>query len=352
MPRAAALVTVVMKGGFLSEERTNALRVVVLNSESSTLKFVLDEIPPSREKTSSRHGESSLRGLVDRIGGATTRTLQADRMRQAPQNRQILDHRQAIQWVLERLGGAGVDAVGHRVVHGGERFTKAVRIDATVMAEIEQLSELAPLHNPACLAGINAARAALGYDMPMEGLVMGTRCGDLDPVIVGYLSRRERMSVEQVEQWLNERSGLLGLSALSHDVRDLLAAEQQGDTRAAVAVDVFCYRVRKYIGSYLAALGGADAVLFGGGIGEYSPEIRARVCDGMDWCGLVLDRERNEKAVGLPAGRAARISRDGANVEAYVVAADEETWIARETLRCLCGANHHRDTPKPGKGST
>lgn len=158
--------------------------------------------------------------------------------------------------------------------------------------------------------------------------------------------------MEQVEQWLNERSGLLGLSALSHDVRDLLAAEQQGDTRAALAVDVFCYRVRKYIGSYLAALGGADAVLFGGGIGEYFPEIRARVCDGMDWCGLVLDRERNEKAVGLPAGRAARISRDGANVEAYVVAADEETWIARETLRCLCGANHHRDTPKPGKGST
>ena len=170
-------------------------------------------------------------------------------------------------------------------------------------------------------------------------------------MIVGYLSRRERIPVEQVEQWLNERSGLLGLSDLSHDVRDLLAG-QQGDTRAAVAVDVFCYRVRKYIGSYLAALGGADAVLFGGGIGEYFPEIRARVCDGMDWCGLVLDRERNEKAVGLPAGRAARISRDGANVEAYVVAADEETWIARETVRCLSGGHHHRDTPKPGKGST
>ena len=105
MPRAAILVAVVMKGGFLSEEWTNALRVVVLlNSESSTLKFVLDEIPPSREKTSSRHGESSLRGLVDRIGGATTRTLQADRMRQAPQNRQILDHRQAIQWVQNAWG--------------------------------------------------------------------------------------------------------------------------------------------------------------------------------------------------------------------------------------------------------
>lgn len=160
------------------------------------------------------------------------------------------------------------------------------------------------------------------------------------------------MSVEQVEQWLNERSGLLGLSGLSHDVRDLLVAEQRGEARAGFALEVFCYRVRKYIGAYLAVLGGADAVLFGGGIGEHSPEIRARMCEGMDWCGLVLDRDLNDKTVALQAGSAARISRDGANADAYVVAVDEEAWIARETVRCLCGPNHNRDTPKPGKGST
>jgi len=311
-------------------------------------------------------------------------------------------------------------------VHGGEQFQQAVRIDAQVVAEIEALSELAPLHNPACLAGIRGAQALLGGETPMvavfdtafhrtlpayastyaipqtlatrhrirrygfhgiahallaagyahatgqrltdtrlitlhlgngcsataikhgqsvdtsmgftplEGLVMGTRCGDLDPAVVSYLARHEPMPVEAVERLLNEQAGLLGVSGVSPDMRALLAAaEQARDARAALAVELFCYRVRKYIGAYLAVLGGADAVVFGGGIGEHAPTIRARICAGMEWCGLRLDPERNAAAVGLAAGDAARISRDDVSLAAYVVAADEETWIARETVLCL-----------------
>src|SRR5207237_8171953 len=128
---------------------------------------------------------------------------------------------------------------------------------------------------------------------PLEGLVMGTRSGDLDPGLIGFLVERERVDVAEVERWLNERSGLLGLSGLSGDMRDLLAAEGK-DKRAALALDVFCYRARKYLGAYLAALEGADAVVFGGGIGEHAPAIRARICAGMEWAGLRLDSKRNE----------------------------------------------------------
>ena len=154
---------------------------------------------------------------------------------------------------------------------------------------------------------------------------------------MGYLVRRAHVRIEQVKQWLNERSGLRGLSGLSPDMSDLLAAKAKGDARARLAIEVFCYRVRKYIGSYLAVLGEADAVISGGGIGKHSPAIRVHICAAMDWYGFVLDRGRNEKVVGLPAGSAVRISRGDAIVAAYVVAADEETWIAAETVTCLLG---------------
>lgn len=164
---------------------------------------------------------------------------------------------------------------------------------------------------------------------------MGTRSGDLDAAVVSFLVRRERMDVEDVERLLNEDSGLRGLSGVSHDMRQLLSAAEQGHARAALAIEVFCYRVRKYIGAYLAVLGGADAVLFGGGIGEQAPTVRARICAGMEWCGLRLDPERNTAAVGLDAGKAAQISCEDTTLPVYVVAADEETWIARETVQCL-----------------
>jgi acetate kinase len=175
---------------------------------------------------------------------------------------------------------------------------------------------------------------------PLEGLVMGTRSGDVDASIVNFLSEREKVSPGEVERWLNERSGLLGLSGRSHDMRELLRlAEQERDTRAEFAIDLFCYRVRKYLGAYLAVLEGADAVVFGGGIGENAPEIRERICRNMKWCGLELNSELNQAAVGFAPGHAAKISVDGSRLPAYMVAADEESWIAMETVRCVRGGH-------------
>ena len=151
-----------------------------------------------------------------------------------------------------------------------------------------------------------------------------------------YLAQKEKVSSAVVESWLNENSGLLGLSKRSNDMRTLLqAASQEKDERAAFAIELFCYRVRKYLGAYLAVLGGAHAVVFGGGIGEHAPEIRARILSGMEWCGLRLDVDRNKAAIGLAPGSSARISADGADLAAYVVATDEESCIARETLKCV-----------------
>ena len=165
---------------------------------------------------------------------------------------------------------------------------------------------------------------------------MGTRSGDLDPAAVCYLARKEGVPAEQVEGWLNEPSGLLGASGLSHDMRELLAAaEQRHDMRAELVLELFCYRARKYLGAYLAELGGADAVIFGGGIGEQAPEIRARICASMAWCGLELDPDRNATAVGIPAEKTWKISTDKATLSAFVIPVDEETWMARETVRRL-----------------
>jgi acetate kinase len=180
-----------------------------------------------------------------------------------------------------------------------------------------------------------SVETSMGFT-PLEGLVMGTRSGDVDASIISYLSEREKVEAAEVERWLNERSGLLGLSGRSNDMRELLrAAEQEKDKRAKFAIELFCYRVRKYLGAYLAVLGGADAIVFGGGIGENAPEIRERICQGMEWCGLKLNPDRNRAAVGLAPGSAAKISTDDSRLAAYVVAADEETWIAKETVRCV-----------------
>ena len=332
---------------------------------------------------------------------------------------------QAVQWAFEQLAGQTIDAVGHRVVHGGESFVESVRIDAHVLAQIEQLTELAPLHNPVSVIGIREAGRLLGDQVPMvavfdtafhrsmpayastyaipyvladhhhirrygfhgiahasvvaryaaftgralehvrlitlhlghgcsaaairngrsidtsmgftplEGLVMGTRSGDVDPAIMSYLGRRQGIQPDNVERMLNEQSGLRGLSGLSDDMAVLLEAEKQNHPRAKMALEVFCYRVRKYLGAYLVALGGADAVIFSGGIGEHAPEIRGRICQDMEWCGLRLDPERNAAAVGLMDGDIVRLSPDGIGMAAYVVAVDEEAEIAQETVRCL-----------------
>jgi acetate kinase len=348
--------------------------------------------------------------------------------------RTVSTHADAAQHMMQmledssRLEGEAlrVDAVGHRVVHGGEQFREPVVIDDDVVAALDGLAEFAPLHNPGSIAGIKGVRAVMGSHIPMvavfdtafhrsippgaatyaidldlarrhgihrygfhgiahaslagicatavnrplaqlrlitlqlgngcsataidrgrsvdtsmgftplEGLVMGTRSGDVDPAVVWHLVRREGLSVDEVERLLNERSGLLGVSGVSRDMRELLnAAEGKPDSRAALALDMFCYRVRKYIGAYLAVLGGADALVFGGGIGERSAIIRARICDGMDWCGVRLDSLRNEAAVAIAPGDAMKISEEGAPLACYVAGVDEEVQIARATHDCI-----------------
>jgi acetate kinase len=163
---------------------------------------------------------------------------------------------------------------------------------------------------------------------PLEGLVMGTRSGDLDPALFAHLARQE--GIDEVENLLNTGSGLLGVSGISSDMRELIAVYKE-NPRARLAIDVFCYRARKYLGAYLAALQGADAVIFSGGIGEHLPFIRKEICGGMDWCGLLLDEDLNESATG----KEGRISIAEARIQVFVIPSDEEAVIARATAVLL-----------------
>jgi len=182
----------------------------------------------------------------------------------------------------------------------------------------------------------NSVDTSMGMT-PLEGLVMGTRSGDLDPAILNLIATKEGMSSSEVETLLNTQSGLLGISGLTNDMKELLAeSKEHDDRRVRLAVEVFCYRARKYIGAFLACMGGADAVVFTGGIGENSPEIRARVCEGMEWAGLHIDQARNEQTVG----REGIISTDESKLLAYAIPTDEELLIARDTVRVILGAPH------------
>ena len=394
------------------------MNVLAVNCGSSTLKFQLIEVEGAR---------TLARGIVERIGGPAAIEFSAEGGEVLQEAAPVADHGEATRRVLEWLGRAGfasqkgIDAAGHRVVHGGDRFVEPTLIDDKVVEAIESLGELAPLHNGPSLSAIRAARVSLGPDVPMvatfdttfhrvmperasryaipvdlanrhrvrrygfhglahrymteryaevtstpvertklitlqlgagcsataveggrsvdtsmgftplEGLVMGTRSGDVDPSLAGFLARKEGVPVEEAEGWLNTQSGLLGVSGRSQDMRVLLKAEADGETRSALAVEMFCYRARKYIGAYLAVLGGADAVVFGGGIGENAPQVRSRICDGMEWYGLLLDEDRNNAAVGQEA----QISTDGSRLHVYVIPVDEAAIIVRDTLSCL-----------------
>jgi acetate kinase len=172
---------------------------------------------------------------------------------------------------------------------------------------------------------------------PLEGLVMGTRSGDLDPAICGVIARKEGMSASEVDTLLNTQSGLLGISGLTNDMRELQAElKEHDDRRVRLAIEIFCYRARKYIGSYLAALGGADAIVFTGGIGENSADVRARICAGMEWAGLRIDAAKNKDTVG----REGLISADDSRLLAYAIPTDEEVLIARDTVRVIKGEPH------------
>ena len=408
------------------------MRILVLNAGSSSLKFQLIDtdgaaIAESRDRRLAR-------GVVERIGGQAIVTLQGSDGRATKSTAPIRDHAAAVEHVIAWLTSSDsgveiesvgqIEAVGHRVVHGGEQFTHSTRIDETVRRELEDLIELAPLHNPHNLRGIAAARGVLGpgvpqvavfdtafhhslpdvaylyaipYQLyrrhrvrrygfhgtshryvayryrqltgrtreqtkiitlhlgngasacaidggdsvdtsmgftPLEGLVMGTRSGDIDPAILDFVSGKEGLTLHELDSMLNKQSGLLGLSGLTADMRELLAEEaEHEDRRARLAVDMFCYRVRKYLGAYLAAMNGADAIAFAGGIGENSAEVRARICDGMDWLGIALDPEKNAAITGTEG----RIDRDGSRLEVWVIPTDEELLIARDTYRVVHG---------------
>jgi acetate kinase len=172
---------------------------------------------------------------------------------------------------------------------------------------------------------------------PVEGLVMGTRSGDVDPAIVGLIATREGMSTSEVETLLNTQSGLLGISGLTNDMRELQTeSKEHDDRRVRLAIDVFCYRARKYIGAYLAAMGGADAIVFTGGIGENSPEIRACICENMQWANLQIDAASNQQMVA----REGLISTEDSKLRAYAIPTDEELLIARDTVRVILGQPH------------
>src|SRR5438309_5014412 len=191
-----------------------------------------------------------------------------------------------------------------------------------------------------CSAAAIKAGKSLDTSMgmtPLEGLVMGTRSGDLDPAIVGMIARKEAMSASEVETLLNTQSGLLGMSGLTNDMREWLnELHEHDDRRVKLAVEIFCYRARKYLGAYLAGMGGADAVIFTGGIGENSPDVRARICPSMEWAGLRLDLDKNQAMVG----REGIISSNDSTLHAYAIPTDEELLIARDTVRVIQGVPH------------
>jgi acetate kinase len=397
------------------------MNVLAINCGSSSIKFGLFDAPASGERAAAARRLAG--GRIERLGRNDAQlSFEADGGAPLETTAAVSDHaagvRRIAEWMAERR--LALEAVGHRVVHGGSRFRAPTVLDEAVINAIHDLEALAPLHNRPSLAGIRACREAFGRELPMvatfdtafhaslperawryaipreladrhdirrfgfhgisyravlerycalarvpasratiialhlgngcsavaiengrsvdtsmgltplEGLVMGTRSGDIDPAIVGHLARAEGVPVAEVEGWLNERSGLLGLSSRSGDLRELLARESDDD-RAAIAVEVFCYRIRKYIGAYLAVLGVARAVVFTGAIGERSAEIRARVCRGLDGFGLILDTGANAD----PGGGARRISASGARLEAFVIPTDEEIEIARDTVQAL-----------------
>lgn len=230
-----------------------------------------------------------------------------------------------------RIRRYGFHGTSHRYVAYRYRQLRGIARDETNVLTMH-------LGNGCSLAAIrqgNSVDTSMGLT-PLEGLVMGTRSGDIDPAIVDFVAAKEGLSSQQVETLLNKQSGLLGISGLTNDMRDLLdEANTNNDRRARLAIEIFCYRARKYIGSFLAAVGGADAIIFTGGIGENSPEVRAKICAGLEWVGLELNAEKNLEHHGGVEGV---ISSGESRLQAYVIPTDEELLIARDTLRAVQGA--------------
>ena len=396
------------------------MNVLVLNCGSSSVKYQL--IEPEAQKTLAR-------GSVERIGmsGATLSNIRydGDEVKIAGE---IFDHNNAIEYILAVLlsknhgvisDRSDINAVGHRVVHGGETFSGSVLITDEVMKSIRDNIELAPLHNPHNLRGISACEAILpgtpqvgvfdtafhqkmprraylygipyslytqykirrygfhgsshryvaaraatllgreytdlklitchlgnGCSMaaidrgisvdttmgftPLEGLLMGTRTGDIDPSVILYIMGKEGLTLSEANTLMNKHSGLQGISGISSDMREILTEMKNGDKKATNAFEVFTYRITKYIGAYAAAMGGVDAVIFTGGIGENSPDVRKGSCQGLEFLGIQVDDQANESAE-----KEKNISPRGSRVPVLVVPTNEELVIALDTAQIV-----------------
>jgi len=394
------------------------MKVLVINCGSSSLKYQLVDM---------ENEEVLGKGIVERIG------LAGSFLKHQPgKNDKITiegtmpTHKEALKFVIDALTDENhgvikdmteISACGHRVVHAGEKFAASVVIDDNVMNALKECIDIAPLHNPPNIMGIEAcqilmpgvvqvgvfdtafhqtmpkkaymyaipldlydkykirrygfhgtshkyvtARAAeflgkspedfkvvtchlgngasvaavkngksvdasMGF-APLGGLAMGTRCADINPARITFVSDKECLTVAEVDSMLNKKSGMLGLSALSSDFRDVEEAYIEGNEKATVALDVFCYRVKKYIGAYAAAMNGLDAVVFTAGVGENSDVVRELICKDMDWLGIELDSEKNKVR-----GKEKEISKDGTKVKVLLIPTNEELMIARDTKR-------------------
>jgi acetate kinase len=413
------------------------MNILVLNCGSSSLKFQI--IETDLDKVDKDADRQLAKGLIERIGTQSLITLQAADKPPVKAAAPLRDHKAGLDYIIRWITSSDlpvrqieslsdIHAVGHRVVHGAERFTKSVIIDDSVIAGVQDCIDLAPLHNPANLKGITAARDLFGpgvpqvavfdtsfhstmpessflyaipYQLyrrhkirrygfhgtshryvahryrqltgksreqtniitvhlgngcsacairegssfdtsmglsPLEGLVMGTRGGDIDPAVMEYLHAKEGMSMTDIDNMLNKQSGLLGISGLTNDMRDLLAeAKEHQDRRATLAINIFAQRVKKYIGAYLAEMNGADAIVFTGGIGENAAVIRQRICTGLDRLGISIDDHLNAEMVG---GKEGEVQTPDSKVKVYVIPTNEELLIARDTLRCV------KDSPR------
>jgi acetate kinase len=420
--KAAAVTRKEDVAGMLELKGERPERILVINCGSSSLKYSLFD---------TEQPENIANGQIERIGKDGTKLVQRggkdEIARELPQGGYAEAFAAMLSALMDKNAAVMKDAsaisvVGHRVVHGGEKFTSAVVIDDAVLAEIEALSPLAPLHNPVNVAGIREARRVFAavphvavfdtafhatlpshayiYGLPHEfyekkgvrrygfhgsshsyvalaaahflkrrprelkmvschlgsgaslcaiehgrsvdttmgftpgeGLIMGTRCGDLDFGIAAFLERTEGLTTAQLDEILNKKSGLLGLSGISSDMREIEKAADEGEARALTALKAFCYRVRKYIGAYVASMGGLDVLIFTAGIGQGSAGVRATALQGLRCMGIFLDEKRNRDARG--SDEIVRISTDDSPVTVLVVPTDEERMIARETLRAL-----------------
>lgn len=397
------------------------MKVLVINCGSSSLKYQLIDMATE---------ESLAQGLVERIGiEGSVLTQKVEGKDKYIVKEQMKDHKDAIRLVLAALVDENngviksmdeISAVGHRVVHGGEKYKESVVINDEVKANIEECFKLAPLHNPANMIGIKACEElmpntpmvavfdtafhgtmpedayiyALPYELyekhgirkygfhgtshkyvsqtcaevmgrdikdlkiitchlgngaslcavkngvsvdtsmgftPLEGLAMGTRCGNIDPAIVTFLMKEEGLSVDEVNDLLNKKSGVLGISGISSDFRDIEdAAFNKDDRRAKLALKIFEYKIRTTIGAYAAAMGGVDAIVFTAGVGENGPKTREKCLEGLEFLGVEIDREANNVR-----GKVREISKAGCKVKAFVIPTNEELVIARDTLELI-----------------